>query len=269
MLILLVLCISVYSQELVYPWLTDNDSASSLVNRINPPDDFTRISTESGSFSEWLQNLPLKPGNPPIYYHDGRKKFMQLANFAVIDIDIGEKDLQQCADAVLRLRCEYFYSKKDYDLIAFNFTSGDKFCYSEWLEGKTPVIKGNVVRWIQKGKRTDNRGIFKKYLEILFTYAGSYSLSKELNTVDDITDMRIGDVFIEGGFPGHAMIVIDMAENRETGGKVFLLAQSYMPAQSIHIVKRPLLGAWFNLDFEGKLRTLEWAFDKDDLMRFK
>ena len=51
--------------------------------------------------------------------------------------------------------------------------------------------------------------------------------------------MQIGDVFIKGGFPGHAVVVLDMAENDRTGQRVFLLAQSYMPAQDIHIMKNP------------------------------
>ena len=83
--------------------------------------------------------------------------------------------------------------------------------------------------------------------------------------------MKIGDIFIEGGFPGHAMLVVDMAENIESGKRVFLLAQSYMPAQNIHIVKNQVkwgLSPWYKADFGDRLYTLEWVFDKDDLMRF-
>jgi len=68
-------------------------------------------------------------------------------------------------------------------------------------------------------------------------YAGSFSLSKELHRVQDVNEMKISDVFIDGGFPGHAVIVVDMAVNRRTEKKVFLLAQSYMPAQDIHVLK--------------------------------
>ena len=38
--------------------------------------------------------------------------------------------------------------------------------------------------------------------------------------------MGIGDVFIEGGFPEHAVIVVDMAINEKTGKKLFLLARA-------------------------------------------
>ena len=40
--------------------------------------------------------------------------------------------------------------------------------------------------------------------------------------------MQIGDVFLKGSLPGHCVIVVDMAENNETGEKLFMIAQSYM-----------------------------------------
>jgi len=40
---------------------------------------------------------------------------------------------------------------------------------------------------------------------------------------------------IRAGSPGHAMLVVDVAED-ERGRRIYLLAQSYMPAQDIHIV---------------------------------
>jgi hypothetical protein len=255
-----------------YPWLDSYDSAQSIANRVPPPDGYSRVEVEKGSFQQWLRNLPLKEGKPPIYLYSGKKKNFQLANYAVIDIDTGDKDLQQCADAVMRLRSEYFYSRGQYDSIAFNFTSGDRFRYSDWLKGLTPNVDGSAVSWKQKDKRENSREVFKEYLEILFTYAGSLSLSRELEKVDDPDSMRIGDIFIEGGIPGHAVIVVDMAENTDSGERVFLLAQSYTPAQDMHIIKNPMgisISPWFRQGFKKMLYTLEWPFTKDNLMRFK
>jgi hypothetical protein len=82
--------------------------------------------------------------------------------------------------------------------------------------------------------------------------------------------MVIGDIFIQGGFPGHAVLVTDIATNPRTGEKVFLLSQSYMPAQDIHILKNlndPDLSPWYKLDFEDHLHTPEWTFYTDDLKR--
>ena len=42
---------------------------------------------------------------------------------------------------------------------------------------------------------------------------GSASLSKQLNPVTDFSTIQPGDVIIRGGFPGHAVIVMDVATN--------------------------------------------------------
>ncbi|MEM1219965.1 MAG: DUF4846 domain-containing protein, partial [Bacteroidota bacterium] len=45
-------------------------------------------------------------------------------------------------------------------------------------------------------------------------------------------------------------------------------AQSYMPAQDIHILKNPTTGsAWYSVDEIDPLRTPEWTFGKEHLQR--
>ena len=107
-------------------------------------------------------------------------------------------------------------------------------------------------------------------MDWIFMYAGSLSLSKELKPVD-LNNMQIGDVFIHGGSPGHAVIVIDMAIDENTNKKVFMLAQSYMPAQDIQVLmnnNNSDISPWYNLDFGYTLNTPEWNFDSNELMRF-
>lgn len=82
--------------------------------------------------------------------------------------------------------------------------------------------------------------------------------------------MQHGDVFIKGGFPGHAMIVVDIAVNNK-GQKIFMPAQSYMPAQDIHIVKNPMnenLGPWYELPAGDKIITPEWVFSNSCLRKW-
>ena len=99
---------------------------------------------------------------------------------------------------------------------------------------------------------------------------GSASLKKQLKPVSSLHEMQPGDVFIKGGFPGHAMIVIDMAVNAK-GNKVFMLAQSYMPAQDIHIVKNPsdvALSPWYEINGATEIDTPEWTFYNNQLRRW-
>ncbi|MBN1352957.1 DUF4846 domain-containing protein [candidate division KSB1 bacterium] len=260
------------AQSNEYPWLADSPPENRLCVRIAAPPGYHRIKTEAGSFGNWLQNLPLKKGQPPVYLFNDELKTNQSAQAAVIEIDVGKNDLQQCADAVIRLRAEYLFSKKRFQDIHFNFTSGFNAEYKKWIQGYRPEVKGNSVRWKKQAAGDSSYGSFKRYLRTVFMYAGSYSLSRELEPVHDIHKMKIGDIFIQGGFPGHAVIVVDMAVNPDTGENLFMLAQSYMPAQDIHILKNPAqpdLSPWYPVDFGDVLITPEWTFRREDLKCLK
>jgi hypothetical protein len=251
-----------------YFWLAEYDSSRTIINQIGLPDEFERHHANPESFGGWMRNLPLRKKGAPVYLHDGRKKSNQNVHLAIIDIDVGTKDLQQCADAVIRLRAEYQFAVQDYDDISFNFTSGDTATFRNWINGYRPLVNGNNVRWKKTGKIDSSYQNFHNYLQVVFTYAGSYSLSKQLKTKSDICAIEIGDVFVDGGFPGHAVIVVDVAVNKSSGKKLFLLAQSYMPAQDIHILKNlenPDLSPWYDCNFKDSLITPEWTFTKSHL----
>lgn len=234
-----------------YMWPGAGDHASaSLKMRITPPHGYERVPVKEGSFAEWLRNLPVRPEQTPVRLYDGRLRATQNRHVAVIDIDTGKRDLQQCADAIIRLRAEYLLSVGKARDIAFNYTSGKRVRY--------------------RGSARDRKA-FSRYMTGVFAYAGTYSLERELRKVD-LKDMRIGDVFIKGGFPGHAMIVADMVRHVETGEKRFLLIQSYMPAQDIHVVKAPAFwhnSPWYEFPAnDGELVTPDWIFKVDTLHRF-
>ncbi|MFO7914630.1 MAG: DUF4846 domain-containing protein [Candidatus Krumholzibacteriales bacterium] len=242
------------------------------MKRFAVPEDYLREPANSNSFASWLRRLPVKPGRPRVYLYNGRPRERQNLHAAVLDIDAGSRDLQQCADAVIRLRAEYLFSRERFDDIHFNFTSGDTAFYTDWRDGLRPEVSGGRVSWRKSAGPDSSYAGFREYLEAVFNYAGSYSLHRELVPVDHPSDMKIGDVFIQGGFPGHAVIVVDMAWNRATGEKIFLLAQSYMPAQDIHIlrnIENLELSPWYSVDFGEVLKTPEWDFKRTDLMRFR
>ncbi len=238
-------------------------------DRIKVPEGFERVGAEPDTFASYLRNLPLKPHGSKVLYYDGREKGRDV-HLAVVDMDIGDRDLQQCADAVIRLRAEYLYKQQQYNRIRFNFTNGFDARYEKWMQGKRISVSGNDVSWVDRAEPSNDYQSFRKYLDMVFAYAGTLSLSKELEKVND-ADLKIGDVFIEGGSPGHCVIVVDLAECGDTGERLFLLAQSYMPAQDIHILKNPgnkQISPWYSDDYGNTLVTPEWTFDRDDLMSF-
>lgn len=245
-------------------------SGDSINSRFNAPNGFMRVPVLQSSFAEYLSTLPLKPVDTDVLLYNKNKKANQNAHAAVIDMDTGDRDLQQCADAVMRLRAEYLFSQKKYDEIHFDFVNGFKADYKTWRSGKRISVKGNEVKWVTSNGNSTSYENFRKYLNMVFAYAGTASLEKELKKIET-GKMQIGDVFIQGGSPGHAVIVVDMAVNKNTGEKLFMLAQSYMPAQDIHVLRNPnneSLSPWYDLNFGEILSTPEWQFTKNDLRRF-
>jgi hypothetical protein len=217
------------------------------IGDIPPPEGFKRIATTAASFAEWLRQLPLKK-EKQVYLFNGTLKPNQAAQYAVMDISTGEKDLQQCADVVMRLRAEYLFEQKKYDEILFQDYSGKKY------------------KWQGAG----NRKLFDAYLENVFGWCGSASLEKQLTQVSSINDMQPGDVFIKGGFPGHAVTVVDMAVNNK-GEKVYMLLQGYQPAQDMHLLINPAdvsISPWYSIGNEEKIVTPEWVFYKSQLRRW-
>ncbi|HEY3416791.1 MAG TPA: DUF4846 domain-containing protein [Armatimonadota bacterium] len=254
-----------------YKWLRGYNAKQAIGNRIAVPQGYERVPVTPGSFAAWLRGLPLKKGCPPVRLYDGSPKNDQTVHVAVVNMDVGRRDLQQCADAVMRLRAEYLFSQGKAREVHFDFTNGTRANFANWADGDRPVISGNQVRWERKARPDASYQNFRAYLMTVFNYAGTASLSKELTAVRDVKQMQIGDVFIKGGFPGHAVIVVDMAREKSTGKALFLLAQSYMPAQEMHLLKNPLdqhLSPWYPVDFGDDLTTPEWLFKRDQLMRF-
>jgi Domain of unknown function (4846) len=253
-----------------YSWAHSVNAEQTLATRVPVPQGYARVPVAVGSFAEWLRTLPVKPGKPPVYLYNGSLKGNQEAQALVLDIDTGSKDLQQCADAVMRLRAEYLYAREHFEAIHFNFTTGDRASYSQWRQGFRPRIQGSQVSWLQTGVATASYQGFRDYLESVFTYAGSASLSREM-VAKDVLNLAPGDVFIRGGFPGHAVIVLDVAKRGE-GEAVFLLAQSYMPAQDMHVLRNPssdALSPWYSTEFGEELVTPEWTFTRAQLKQFR
>ena len=246
-----------------------NTRGGTVAERFSTPEDFEREKTGEGSFREYLRNLSLKPHGSKVKYFDGRTK-VKDSYLAVVDIDTGDRDLQQCADSVIRLRAEYLFGKGLYEDIHFNFTSGFRADYSKWMNGYRVVVRDNDAKWVKKADYSDDHASFRKYLDVVFAYAGTLSLSKEMKSVP-AEDLMAGDVFIKGGSPGHAVIVLDTAVNSK-GDRLFMLAQGYMPAQDIHILKNPAnddLSPWYSCEFGDTLETPEWSFESSQLMRFE
>ena len=216
------------------------------------PKGFERVIVNNNSYEYWLQHFPLQPNNK-VYLYDGSLKSNQLLHAAVLDISVGTKNLQQCADAVVRLKAEYHFARKEYNKIVFKV-------------GKI-MFNFNIFASI---KNCFNHDCLLEFLEHVFINYGTYNLEEQLKPVINYTNLTIGNVFIKGGSPGHTMLVVDVAINKATGEKIFLLAQSFMPAQSVHIVKNlnsAILSPWYSTK-DLEIKTPEWSFTQAQLKKW-
>ena len=246
--------------------------AGSLAQRFAPPAGFTRVTLAAESFGAWLRDLPLQPGRGEVRHFDGSLKPTQRLHAAVLDIDTGRRDLQQCADAVMRLRGEYLWSADRAQSVCFRAANGDAMPYAAFRQGKRPP-PGRPAPWTPQAPADSSWQGFRTYLDRVFNFASTASLTRELRPVSDARAIEAGDVFIEparGARYGHAVLVLDVADNAR-GERMFMIAQSYMPAQSVHVLinpRDPALSPWYRAPADGSLETPEWSFPRASLRRF-
>jgi hypothetical protein len=255
--------------RVAYPWLGQSADGT-IESRIGVPAGWKRLPVPPGTFAAWLRGLPVKPGRPEVRLFDGRSKGNQEAHHVVLDIDTGRRDRQQCADAAMRLRAEFQRQAGQDGSICFRFTDGTPARWDLWKAGWRPRLAARKKTiWEKRAAADDSYASFRRYLDIVFGYAGTLSLARELVRVPDPRRIEPGDLFIEGGSPGHAVIVVDFAEDAH-GRRAVLLAQSYMPAQNIHVLRNPKTpgNPWYVVDGDGPLATPEWSFPAGSLRRF-
>lgn len=236
---------------------TGKKVATKLVHPLSYPPD---------SWPSFLQHLPAE--NKPILDYKGNQIANQEKHFAILTYDVGTTDLQQCADALIRLRSEYLFSQKKYAQIGFHFNSGIYYRLTDYLSGIRPIFRKEQQIFAQTSAASElSHASLRKWLDIVFTYANTVSLCKELKKADGL---QTGTVIIFPGNPGHCCIIIDEAitDKQDT---VYKLAEGYMPAQSIYVLSNPYepeWNPWYHLG-KGEINTVSCSFRSYYLKKFE
>ncbi len=240
--------------------ITDNKLVTAKKHKI--------VSTKQYDEKSWLnflQNLPLIDG--PVLDYKGNPVQYQQKHTAIINYDVGTKDLQQCADALMRLRAEYLFQQQRYHEIGFHFVNGLLYTWDEYCEGEKVVQAGNDIKLIKTSPSPYTHESLRKYLDVVYNYASTISLAKELKIANDFT---AGTIVIHPGSPGHCFIIIDEATDAN-GEKVFKLAEGYTPAQSIYVLSNltePEISPWYHLH-TGTITTSSCRFIDYELRSFE
>lgn len=241
-------------------------SGETMEERVNTPTGYKR--EEVNPLAEFLRDYSMKPHLSPVLLYNGSKKGNQDAHIAVFSLPVENENLQQCADSVMRVFAEFYWSKGEYDKIAFHFTDGFLCEYSKWRDGYRVSFE-NGTKWVKSASYDESYDNFKKYLRIVFSYAGTQSIESYESEEISLSELNVGDVILKGGSPGHIVMVVDVCKNQE-GKKAFLLAQGYMPAQEFHIIKNPLHedDPWYyEEEMTFPLKTFEYTFDNEKMVR--
>lgn len=247
----------------VYPWLDDATLAfpapvDALDARFSPPAGFTRVKVEEGSFGAFTRSLPLAAeGTPVVSFAGGVLHPASDPRIAaVVAIDVGKHDLQQCADSIVRLHAEWLWSLGRRDE-SYRAASGADMPFVRWLAGERVVADGMSIAWKKMTKPSaPTHPVFRAYLDAVFGWANTGSISKQGAPVD-VADLAPGDYVVSPGAPGHAVLVLDVARAAD-GRRVALLGQGYMPAQSFQILRASDGSPWFTIDPSKPLDTPFW-----------
>jgi hypothetical protein len=260
-----------------------NFAGSTIGTRFNPPAGYERVAVESGSFAEYLRNFQLKSYGTVAKLADGTDN-LTAPTEAVLELDVRKNGLQQCADSIIRLYAEYRYARGEYEYVSFDCYTNPVFTmnFSFWTQGNRVRANGNKLEWYQPDNATPgdtSYSTFRYYLDNVFNYANTYSLKNQMMQIDS-ADLQVGDCLIitadqTGGTDGHAMIVVDVAVEKSTGKKVFMIAEGNTPATEMYVIKDYANDTvWFSLNEDGTFtkqtadgRTVTYPLDA--FRRFK
>ncbi|WP_299552631.1 DUF4846 domain-containing protein [Seonamhaeicola sp.] len=248
-----------------------NKEGLTIKSRVKVPEGYKRVDYPKGSFQDYLRNYKLKAYGSKIINYDGSEYYWQMGHIGILDIPVPKNGLQQCADALIRVRSEYLWDHNRKEDIGFNFTSGHYCSWIKYAEGYRPKIRGNKVDFHKTASKDHSKTNFYKYLNLIYTYSGTLSLFNELPEINDAKNLKIGDMLIIGGTPGHIVIICDEVVNAK-GDKLYLLFQGNTPAQSVHLVKNledNVISPWYHLQKDAVIPVSNYTFYNSKFVRFK
>lgn len=248
-----------------YPWMAETNTSmptavGTIEERFPTENGFTRVKLDRHSFGAFLRNLPLAAPNTPVrsYRGDVIREGNHPNVAAVVAIDVGSRDLQQCADAILRLHAEWRYAEghRDHE---YKAASGTKLSFGRHAAGMRLRVDGNSLSFVHAARRQEpTHALLREWLDDVFGWANTGALARDGKRVA-IADLRPGDFFVLTGVPyGHAVLVLDMAVDTQ-GRKALLLGQSFVPAQNVHVLRPNPSSAWFVVnDDDDSVTTPFW-----------
>lgn len=258
--------LTIVQAEKKYTINSIDPDGTTLQTRILPPEGYTRVPVDKGSFAEYLRDYPLYPDGTALPVFDGRTKESPYTA-AVFDISVGDEGYQQCADSIIRLYSDYCYENENFDDISFQLSNGKVCDYNRWRKGRRVLALADFSCELPAALPDDSEQQYRNYLKLVMRYAGTLSLLDESEVISP-DEMRTGDIICN---KTHVVMVIDTAVN-EKGEKCYLLGQSFIPAVCFHAVNN-IDGdsPWFTEEYlkQEDFKVGGFSFKREDIRRWK
>jgi len=231
---------------------------------------YKRIQVKTGSFAEWLRNLPLlKPGSDVQNYRGGIfKTGLDTAVAYVVDLDIKGRRLEQCMDILVRLHAEYLWENKRVKNLKLPLPGGYWLKWEDWRNGFRPVFKGIDVDMHKSSQFDSTHRTYQLFLNTVYSEAHTQQFYHAYQRLDRLT-VEIGDIIIRKGTKGHAVMVVDMAKNDQEE-LIVLIGTGDTPACQFFLLNHKKDRNWIPLKFDQEIlelplkRKMGW----DGLRRF-
>ncbi len=229
-------------------FLHNSNRNNITINHIKLPDGFIRVRVQSDSFANWLRQLPLLPPGSPVYDYKNRikKTGKDTTVAAVINMNIKGKNLDQCMDILMRLRTVYLIDQNQQEKIVFPLPDGKFLSWKKWESGYRPYFKGSHFYLRKMTIADSSEKNFEYYLRTIFEYTGTQAFYHYYNTIV-YDSLKIGDFIIKKNPQGHAVMIVDLAED-ESGNKIALFGQGDTPACQFYILNYKKDNPWFPLN---------------------
>lgn len=213
-----------YSKNYSYLFNYDKNNSTKISNSILKPKSLKLVNVKKWSFSEWIRNFPLKKNPDWVYSFLWKKIWNKNRVSWILDLDVWKN--QECADTAMRLWWEYLFAKNKTEDLNFKLEN----------HTKNPIFVKNL-----------DRKSFKKYFQYQFAYSSSYSLKRDLKTIQE-NEILPWDLIVLRKYwkkTWHVFVIMEVAKSLLDWKTKVMLGQWDIPAENFFILKNKPFNDWY------------------------
>jgi len=213
-----------YSKNYSYLFNYDKKNSVKIANSISKPKSLKLVDVKKWSFSEWVRNFPLKKETDWVYSFLWKKIWAKNRVSWVLNLDVWKN--QECADTAMRIWWEYLFAKHKTEDLNFKLEN----------DTKNPIFVKNL-----------DRRSFKKYFQYQFAYSSSYSLKRDLKTIQE-NKVLPWDLIVLRKYwtkTWHVFVIMEVAKSLVDWKLKVMLWQWDIPAENFFILKNKPFNRWY------------------------